>query len=242
MITALGNDSTLTEFDAENWWDFLMHEYPRNYACACQYYSNQDPDLELEGCCPRNFYINDYFTICELPRITAQDGIIKVNDKPVKRYDGYRGWKRKRIEFEKLKREKTFWAWKKEQYQCQNAKCAWCKKHIYLKSPFTEVDHVKPLIYDGTNDFKNLVLACSDCNQHKGGKISGYNDGMRDRVNNSVPSWIKYNHFSNHDLPHIEVTEREIDEFDNHNKKYRKTKKIEELIPNFEYNLSEVPF
>lgn len=208
------NDYTITAFDAENWWDFLMHEYPDNYECAKQYYTDEDPDLELEGCRPGNFYINDYFVICELPRISAQDGVIKVNDKPVKRYDGYAGWRRKRIEFEKLKQERLLQEWKKEQYKCQDGRCAWCRKRIFLNNTNVHIDHVKPLIYDGTNDLRNLVLTCADCNYHKGARTEGYNSGMYDRVCNVIPSWVKPNRYNICKIPDIKITQRELKEFE----------------------------
>lgn len=219
MTTETCNDYIITQFDAENWWNFLMREYPENYKCACQYYTDKDPDLELEGCKPGNFYINDYFVICELPRIKATNGIIQVNNKPVKRYGGFDEWKRKRVEFEKLKELPLFWAWKREQYRCQDKKCAWCKKYLFSGNVKIHVDHVKPLIYDGTNDLSNLVVACADCNCHKGARTEGFNEGMRDRKQNSVPSWIKHNSFSDHELPYIEVTESDIQEYSKRNRR-----------------------
>jgi 5-methylcytosine-specific restriction endonuclease McrA len=208
---------TLTRFDKENWWQFLIEQYPANYSCAqTYYYENEDPDLELEGCCPKNFRINDYFTICELPRITALKGIISVNGVPVKRYDGYDEWKRKRIYFDKLKKTDIFKAWKKAQYKCQDGKCAWCRCDIELYDKNTHVDHVIPLIYDGTNDFKNLVLACRCCNKNKGAKASGYNDGMKCRRNNSVPKWIKNNYYNDYSLPkNIEISDDDYNGYDN---------------------------
>ena len=81
------SDYELTQVDKRNWWDFLERNYPKNLECANQYYSDVDEDLEEIGCTPGNFDINDYFTICQLPRITAANGVIKVNGEVVEHYD-----------------------------------------------------------------------------------------------------------------------------------------------------------
>ena len=123
---AYKSNYTLTKFDHENWWNFLMEKYPKNYFCARWYYSGKkDPDLAIINCVPQNFDINDYFKICQLPNITAKNGIIKVNNRVVKRYDGFEEWKRKRLEFDELKQSALFKKWKNRQYYyCQNKRCS----------------------------------------------------------------------------------------------------------------------
>lgn len=230
---------TITKFDAENWWNFLMREYPKNYDCACKYYAS---NLSLTKDDDDGIKINDYFESHDLPRITALDGIIKVDHQPVERYGGFEKWKEKRIEFEKLKETPLFYKWKREQYKCQYNRCAWCKKYLFSDNVEIHVDHVEPLIYEGTNDFNNLVLTCADCNYHKGTKTEGYNTGMNDRVNNSVPRWIKTNRYNTYDLPDLEVTAKDIEDFDEKNKlkKYRQNRTI--VRTNYSYDYGAIPF
>ncbi len=214
MNTKNTTKTPLTEFDTENWWDFLINEYPENYHAAYLYYhDNDDPDLEAEGCCPRNFDINDYFYICILPRISAVGGIIRVDGKEVKRYGGFDKWARKRLEFEKLKETSLFKSWKYEQFGCQDFECAWCKRRISPK--YAQVDHVNPLFYDGTNNLNNLVLTCRKCNCQKSIKPTGYNDFMNDHYKNAVPRWIKPNSYNNRRIPYFNISDYEIEKYKN---------------------------
>jgi hypothetical protein len=48
--------------------------------------------------------------------------------------------------------------------------CAWCGRKVYFGYGGT-VDHFIPLKKGGTNDFKNLVLMCQNCNEKKGSMI-----------------------------------------------------------------------
>ena len=86
--------------------------------------------------------------------------------------------------------------WKKEQYTCQEKKCAWCKKFIKLYDLRTHIDHVKPLIFDGDNSLDNLVITCADCNKNKGTKGKGFNSAMDGGKLNAVPWWIKPNKYA----------------------------------------------
>jgi 5-methylcytosine-specific restriction endonuclease McrA len=43
--------------------------------------------------------------------------------------------------------------------------CAYCGKEIAIKE--MEIDHLKPRIAGGTDDFDNLMPACRDCNNYK---------------------------------------------------------------------------
>lgn len=123
-----------------------------------------------------------------------------------------------RNEFNEMKNTNTFKEWKMSQYRCQNGQCAWCKCHLDIHSPNTQVDHLKPLCQGGTNDYSNLVLACKSCNYwcKKG------NYTWRDRngtVHNgwSKPSWIQDNPI---------VTTKQTENHSNSNS----------------YDLSEIPF
>lgn len=102
-------------------------------------------------------------------------------------------WKRKRAEFEEQKKTVFFKDWKREQYYCQNKQCAWCRKNIELHSPDTHVDHIKPLMWWGTNEYTNLVLSCKECNEEKGDNTVGWAGGKHIPGENSKPTWIKPN-------------------------------------------------
>ena len=56
----------------------------------------------------------------------------------------------------------------------QKGKCFYCDCRTYRQEqkllPVATVDHVIPLSKGGTHSIKNLVVACSDCNQAKGCK------------------------------------------------------------------------
>lgn len=52
-------------------------------------------------------------------------------------------------------------------------RCGYClAQQRYVQAPL-EVDHILPLILGGTNGEENLWLACTICNGHKAGKVSG---------------------------------------------------------------------
>ena len=102
-------------------------------------------------------------------------------------------WKIKRAAFEEQKKTPFFCDWKREQYSCQFGKCAWCRKPIDLHSPNTHVDHIKPLIWWGTNDYNNLVLACKECNEEKGDNQFGWAGAKGVNGENRKPCWIKPN-------------------------------------------------
>ncbi len=44
-------------------------------------------------------------------------------------------------------------------------KCVLCGKDA--KEELLEIDHIKPVVYGGTNDFKNLRTLCAECNKGK---------------------------------------------------------------------------
>ena len=91
----------------------------------------------------------------------------------------------RRDEFNAMRRTKEFKEWWVEQGRCQGWLCAWCRKDIRGRDNRKEVDHVKPLLHYGANDYDNLVLSCPECN-----KIAG---AAPDRVK---PGWIKSNRFA----------------------------------------------
>lgn len=107
-------------------------------------------------------------------------------------------WQTRRQKFEELRLTPEFKLWKEEQYKCQDKKCAWCRKPIQLNSYYTHIDHIKPLYHDGTNDYYNLVLACSYCNRRKGDWTTGWTGEpfeIAKHHTNSKPDWIKPNKY-----------------------------------------------
>lgn len=56
------------------------------------------------------------------------------------------------------------------QYKAQNCRCWWCLKPLNGKY---DIDHVIPLSRGGTNDPRNIVLACEFCNSSKHNKLPG---------------------------------------------------------------------
>jgi len=48
----------------------------------------------------------------------------------------------------------------------QKGLCYYCDKRITTKG--SHIDHIKPVCKNGTNEYKNLALACPRCNSHKG--------------------------------------------------------------------------
>lgn len=73
----------------------------------------------------------------------------------------------RRREFEKLKLSQAFISWRGRQLKVQKGMCAYCKIKLDRKGIVTHIDHVTPLYYDGTNDYKNFVLTCRRCNLRK---------------------------------------------------------------------------
>jgi len=53
------------------------------------------------------------------------------------------------------------------QYERQKGKCFYCGERVGDKY---HVDHVMPLILEGSNGKENIVIACQKCNCSKGGK------------------------------------------------------------------------
>ncbi len=114
-----------------------------------------------------------------------------IND--VQEHQRIRRWEIKRAAFEEQKKTPFFKDWKREQYQCQYGKCAWCRKSIDLHSPDTQVDHIKPLMWWGTNEYDNLVLACKECNEEKGDSQFGWAGAKGMPGENRKPAWIRPN-------------------------------------------------
>jgi len=99
-----------------------------------------------------------------------------LNEKNLQKY------KKTRKEFELLKLTRAFKKWRKLQRLRQGDRCFYeplkdkikwardCKGSLIGLGPY-HVDHIKAIWHKGTNDYENLVLACSNCNQNKRAKI-----------------------------------------------------------------------
>ena len=52
-------------------------------------------------------------------------------------------------------------------------RCEYCQSHEDLLGDELQIDHIIPLVKGGTNDERNLCVACSRCNRNKGIQVSG---------------------------------------------------------------------
>lgn len=85
-----------------------------------------------------------------------------------------------RVAFEKLKRTKAFQAWREEQYDIQDGKCAYCGIPLHHKNIVVHIDHIQPLRFGGSNAYENLLLSCRRCNMKKWVA-----------TNRVMPEWVK---------------------------------------------------
>ncbi|MBQ3325737.1 HNH endonuclease [Candidatus Saccharibacteria bacterium] len=223
------SDSPLSGADKEAWWDYIKTNHPDNYNLAEKYYDKkQDPNLRGQ-CVISDLTINEYFEIYGLPRVATKDGVIYVNDKPVRRYVGNEKYRFLRNVFYKAHDDKNFYSWKKNQfYICQNNRCAWCKKKCQLKD--TQVDHIKPLLFFGDNCAENLVIACKKCNFNKSAHTKGWNDGRNQSKENQKPAWIKNNTYDNLMNKALVDAEAKVISKEQEDKIDRITVKLEEIL------------
>jgi hypothetical protein len=52
-------------------------------------------------------------------------------------------------------------------------RCEYCQSHEDLLGDELQIDHIIPLVKGGTNDERNLCVACSRCNRNKSVQVSG---------------------------------------------------------------------
>lgn len=208
------DDYKLTSSDKQAWWEYINYNLPPEYRqLASQYYNeNYDPTLYPDYK-PQDMDINDYFDIYDLPKVTALDGIIRVNGQQVATYIQHERWLQKRKFFAKLKLTPIYKEWRESQFECQYGRCAWCQKPIDLHSPFTHTDHILPLLWHGTNDFSNFVLSCARCNTEKKASTTGYNGAKGKPGENTMPNWIKPNPKTAYLCAHPEVVKEQVDMF-----------------------------
>lgn len=188
------SNTRLTKVDGIAWWKFISLCLPINYERALIHRKIKEDMIigDLDGI--ERLNINDYFELYNLPRVTAENGIISVNGIPKVRYANRMNYFRERNIFTIAHHDKRFYVWKKVQLEkCQNGHCAWCNKLIKTKE--AEVDHVLPLIFFGKNEPWNMVVCCKDCNKMKAADVSGWNEGGDRLIRNKKPSWIKKNSY-----------------------------------------------
>lgn len=87
-----------------------------------------------------------------------------------------------------MSRHKTFTDYqRKTVYANSNGKCAICGKPVKFKK--ATIDHIQPLSAGGTNDFKNLQIACHSCNGMKSYLIM--NDFLMKLPRIAAHNWIQ---------------------------------------------------
>jgi 5-methylcytosine-specific restriction endonuclease McrA len=62
-------------------------------------------------------------------------------------------------------------SFKKIEDDCWVGKCFYCGRRFFIPSSgvtFATIEHIRPRSRGGTNDLKNLALACVNCNNEKG--------------------------------------------------------------------------
>lgn len=72
-------------------------------------------------------------------------------------------------EYQQLRTTDKFKIWWKRQYARQHALCYYCKKDLRICR--VNVEHIVPMSKGGTNNYRNLVLSCSNCNRLKGSQL-----------------------------------------------------------------------
>lgn len=72
-------------------------------------------------------------------------------------------------EFQRWKKTTDYQKWRRKQFLYQGGLCWYCQ--AFLKGRRVHVEHVIPRSKGGTNNKKNLVLACADCNKEKGSTL-----------------------------------------------------------------------
>ncbi len=87
-----------------------------------------------------------------------------------------------------MSRYKTFTDYqRKTVYANCNGKCGICGKPIKFKK--ATIDHIQPLSAGGTNDFKNLQIACRSCNGMK--SYLNMNDFLMKLPRIAAHNWVR---------------------------------------------------
>ena len=153
----------LTHSDKRAWWAFLKMCLFENFKRAdlhdrCIKADENIGDLEDVSM----IRVNDYFELYGLPRVTAKNGEIRVNDEVKVKYLSDEKFHHQEEILEIIDNNFCLDDWKREQLEkCQNHKCAFCEKKIYLDN--AKIKSIKPLIFGGKVASYNHVLVCEDC-------------------------------------------------------------------------------
>ena len=67
--------------------------------------------------------------------------------------------------------------------QRANGCCEYCLTRYDFSAETFEIEHITPLVLDGTNELSNLAFSCGGCNGRKGQKIAAI-----DPVSNTISS------------------------------------------------------
>lgn len=78
-------------------------------------------------------------------------------------------WVKTHREYLNLKKTDEFNKWSKKQFLYQGGTCYYCHEVLFDKK--INVDHKVPKSRGGTNNIRNLVLACSTCNKDKYNRV-----------------------------------------------------------------------
>lgn len=78
-------------------------------------------------------------------------------------------------------------------------RCGYCLLPQNLNPTLLEIEHIQPTADGGTDEEKNLWLACRECNSHKSTKTHGFDEKSSRRVklfNPRVQNWKRHFKFS----------------------------------------------
>ena len=78
-------------------------------------------------------------------------------------------WLETTKDFYRWKKTEEYEHWRNRQFGQQDGRCYYCQKSLI--GIRTNVEHIVPRSKGGTNDPKNLVLACWKCNKSKGSEM-----------------------------------------------------------------------
>lgn len=81
------------------------------------------------------------------------------------------------IDYARWRKSADYQKWRRLQYRKQSGLCYYCD--VPLSGKKENVEHIMPRSKGGTNNWRNLVLSCWECNKSKGGKPLSRLETMR---------------------------------------------------------------
>ena len=88
-------------------------------------------------------------------------------------------------------------------------RCGYCLSPQHLVMARLEIEHIRPLAKNGTDDESNLWLACPFCNGHKGDKIRAIDPQSKESIalfNPRTQNWFDHFRWSEDSLYIIGLT------------------------------------